>query len=190
MTVLLSIFAVVAAALLSAGITSAIWPLLSHFAPAIPNARSSHRVPTPQGGGIAVIAATLSVTGIIAYVATVPLNIPAAIFAASVFITIVGFVDDVNSIPVLQRLMLQALAVGVILFAAPDDLRIAPTCPLWIERSLLLFAGLWFVNLVNFMDGLDWMTVAETVPVTGAMVLLGWSVDFPAGATIVAAALC
>jgi len=27
--------------------------------------------------------------------------------------------------------------------------------PLWIERGLLLLAGLWFVNLVNFMDGLD-----------------------------------
>jgi hypothetical protein len=28
-----------------------------------------------------------------------------------------------------------------------------PAYPLWIERSLLLLAGLWFVNLVNFMDG-------------------------------------
>ena len=46
-------------------------------------------------------------------------------------------------------------------------LRIVPACPLWIERALLLLAGLWFVNLVNFMDGLDWMTVAEVVPMTG-----------------------
>jgi UDP-N-acetylmuramyl pentapeptide phosphotransferase/UDP-N-acetylglucosamine-1-phosphate transferase len=46
------------------------------------------------------------------------------------------------------------------------------------------------VNLVNFMDGLDWMTVAEVVPITGAMVLLGWFGEFPLSATIVAAALC
>jgi len=40
---------------------------------------------------------------------------------------------------------------------ARPDLRIVPAFPLWIERGLLLLAGLWFVNLVNFMDGLDWM---------------------------------
>ena len=45
---------------------------------------------------------------------------------------------------------------------------------------MLLLAGLWFVNLVNFMDGLDLMTVAEIVPVTGALVLLGWLAELPA----------
>ena len=40
------------------------------------------------------------------------------------------------------------------------------------------------------MDGLDWMTVAEVVPITGAMVLLGWLGELPASTTIVAAALC
>jgi UDP-N-acetylmuramyl pentapeptide phosphotransferase/UDP-N-acetylglucosamine-1-phosphate transferase len=187
----LSLFAVVAAAILSAGMMWAIRPLLLQYAIARPNARSSHRVPTPQGAGIAVIAATLVVAGIIAAFAdTAHLNIPFAIFGASLFIAAVGFADDVKSIPVLPRLMLQAVAVGAILFAAPGDLRIAPACPLWIERGLLLFAGLWFVNLVNFMDGLDWMTVAEVVPITGAMVVLGSIGEFPVSATIVAAALC
>ena len=90
----------------------------------------------------------------------------------------------------LPRLLLQAAAVGAIIFTAPGDLRIVPACPLWIERGLLLLAGLWFVNLVNFMDGLDWMTVAEVVPITGALVMLGLLGEFPASATLVAAALC
>jgi UDP-N-acetylmuramyl pentapeptide phosphotransferase/UDP-N-acetylglucosamine-1-phosphate transferase len=106
------------------------------------------------------------------------------------FIAIVGFADDLKSIPVLTRLMLQAIPVGAILFATPGDLRIVPAFPFWIERSLLLLAGLWFVNLVNFMDGLDWMTVAEVVPVTAAMIVLGSFGEFPLSATIVAAALC
>jgi UDP-N-acetylmuramyl pentapeptide phosphotransferase/UDP-N-acetylglucosamine-1-phosphate transferase len=187
----LSIFAVVAAALLSAGTTRAILPWLLQHTLAKPNARSSHRVPTPQGGGIAVIAATLAVAGTIAaYAATVPLNIPIALSAATLFIAIVGFADDIKSIPVLSRLLLQALAVGAILFTASSDLRIVPACPLWIERELLLLAGLWFVNLVNFMDGLDWMTVAEVVPITGAMIAVGSLGEFPVSATIVAAALC
>jgi UDP-N-acetylmuramyl pentapeptide phosphotransferase/UDP-N-acetylglucosamine-1-phosphate transferase len=52
-----------------------------------------------------------------------------------------------------------------------------------------VLAGLWFVNLVNFMDGVDWMTVAEVVPVTGAIVILGLLGELPQPATIVAAAL-
>ncbi len=135
--------------------------------------------------------ATLVVVGaIVAYADTAHLNVPAAIFAASLFMAMVGFADDIKSIPVPPRLLLQALAVAAILLTAPGDLRIVPACPLWIERGLLLLAGLWFVNLVNFMDGLDWMTVAEVVPITGAIVVLGSVGEFPLSATIVAAALC
>jgi UDP-N-acetylmuramyl pentapeptide phosphotransferase/UDP-N-acetylglucosamine-1-phosphate transferase len=187
---LLLLFATLAAALLSAGITWVIRPLLLRHALARPNARSSHRVPTPQGAGIAVIAATLVVAAtIITYVGTIDLKIPLALFGASLFIATVGFADDVKSIPVLPRLALQALAVGAILFTTSAELRIVPACPLWVERGLLLLAGLWFVNLVNFMDGLDWMTAAEVVPFTGAMVVLGLLGELSLSVTIVAAAL-
>src|SRR5207245_1908224 len=74
-------------------------------------------------------------------------------------------------------------AVAAVLLAAPENLRIVPACPLWLERGLLLLAGLWFVNLVNFMDGLDLMTVAESVPVTRALVLPVWLAELPAPAT-------
>jgi UDP-N-acetylmuramyl pentapeptide phosphotransferase/UDP-N-acetylglucosamine-1-phosphate transferase len=188
---LLALSALIASAVSSAVVTWAIRPLLLRHALARPNTRSSHRVPTPQGAGIAVIAATLVVAGAIMVWSGAPdLKVPVAMFAASLFIAVVGFADDVKSIDVLPRLLLQAAAVGAIIFTSPGDLRIAPVCPLWIERGLLLLAGLWFVNLVNFMDGLDLMTVAEVVPITAAMVILGISADFPGSATLVAAALC
>jgi UDP-N-acetylmuramyl pentapeptide phosphotransferase/UDP-N-acetylglucosamine-1-phosphate transferase len=187
----LSIFAVVAAATLSAGITWAIRPVLLRYALARPNARSSHRIPTPQGAGIAVIAATLLVSATsIARAGPMDIGIPTVVFGATLFIAIVGAADDIKSVPVLPRLILQAVAVGAILFTAPGDLRIVSTCPLWIERGLLLVVGVWFVNLVNFMDGLDWMTVAEVVPITAAMLVLGSLGESPVSATIVAAALC
>jgi UDP-N-acetylmuramyl pentapeptide phosphotransferase/UDP-N-acetylglucosamine-1-phosphate transferase len=187
----LTLSALLAAAGLSAIITWAVRPLLLRHALAQPNARSSHRIPTPQGAGIAVITATLLVAGAIMVCggATDP-KLPAAIFAGSLFMAIVGFADDVKSIDVLPRLLLQAVAVGAIIFTSSSDLRIAPVCPLWLERGLLLLAGLWFVNLVNFMDGLDLMTAAEVVPITAAMVILGSLTDFPVPATLVAAALC
>jgi UDP-N-acetylmuramyl pentapeptide phosphotransferase/UDP-N-acetylglucosamine-1-phosphate transferase len=55
----------------------------------------------------------------------------------------------------------------------PSETQILPFLPWWAERACLLFSGVWLVNVVNFMDGIDWITVAEVVPVTGAIVLLG-----------------
>jgi len=186
---LLSLLAVVLAAACSACLTWALRPLLQRYALARPNARSSHRVPTPQGAGIAVIAATLLVTAAIIAGAGSIDAIPFAVFAATLFIALVGVGDDIRTIPVLPRLLLQAVAVAAVVLSAPGEVRIAPACPLWIERGVVMLAGLWFVNLVNFMDGLDWMTAAEAVPVSGALLALGWFGDFPASATILAAAL-
>jgi UDP-N-acetylmuramyl pentapeptide phosphotransferase/UDP-N-acetylglucosamine-1-phosphate transferase len=61
--------------------------------------------------------------------------------------------------------------------------------PWWIERAGLFLAGVWFVNLVNFMDGIDWMTVAEFVPVSGALLVLGLAGTLPLLPAVVAAAL-
>src|ERR1700723_3158093 len=115
----LFLFAIVAAAMLSAGMTWAIRPMLLRHALARPNARSSHRIPTPQGAGIAVIAATLLITAAtVAFAPAGHLEIPISLFAATLFIAAVGFADDVKSIAVLPRLVLQAAAVGVIIFIA------------------------------------------------------------------------
>lgn len=189
--ILLSLIAAVLAASISAVLIRATRPVLLRVALAKPNARSSHRIPTPQGAGIAVTAATLLAAGIVIVLAGSPdLAIPFTVFAACLFIAVVGFADDIHSLPVIPRLLLQAAAVAAVLFSVPGDLRLVPACPLWLERGLLLIAGLWFVNLVNFMDGLDLMTVAEVVPVTAALGLLGWSGDLSLSAALLATALC
>jgi UDP-N-acetylmuramyl pentapeptide phosphotransferase/UDP-N-acetylglucosamine-1-phosphate transferase len=185
-----SLSAVALAAMLSACMIWAVRPLLLRHALAKPNARSSHRVPTPQGAGISVVTATLLVAGVvIASDGSTSANFPAVVFGATALMAMVGLADDVKTIPVLPRLILQGLSVGAILVVASGELRIVPACPLWIERAGLFLAGLWFVNLVNFMDGIDWMTVAEVVPVTGALVVLGALGDLTPPTMIAAAAL-
>jgi len=166
-------------------------PFLLKHVLARPNARSSHKVPTPQGAGIAVVLATLAAAGLLlASRSGIPPNLPLTVFGATVFIAAVGFADDIRPIPILPRLLLQALAVGALLAASPSEFRIIPAFPFWLERGLLLLAGLWFINLVNFMDGLDWMTVAEIVPITAAMTVLGLYGELPPSAAVIAAALC
>lgn len=183
-----AVLALIGGALICAALIVLLRPLLRRYALARPNARSSHIIPTPQGAGIAVIAATLPVAA--AWSSGDGLAVPLVLFGATLFIAVVGFVDDVRPIPVLPRLLLQAAAVAAVIFAAPAQLRIVPACPFLIERSLLVLAGLWFVNLVNFMDGLDLITVSEVVPITAALVLLGWLGNLPEPVVMIAAALC
>jgi UDP-N-acetylmuramyl pentapeptide phosphotransferase/UDP-N-acetylglucosamine-1-phosphate transferase len=73
--------------------------------------------------------------------------------------------------------------------ALPAELRIFPGLPWWFERTLMLIGILWFVNLVNFMDGIDWIVVAEVVPVSAALVIAGVLGGLPNDAILVAVAL-
>ena len=182
-----------AAALISAALIVALHPLLARYALARPTARSSHTKPTPQGGGIAVIAAmTLVTAGALLLFPGLfddPRPLTGAL-AAVLGLALVGVTDDVRPLAALPRLVLQAAAVTVVLATLPAEMRILPLLPWWLERALLLIGGVWFVNLTNFMDGIDWMTVAEVVPVTAALALFGALGALPPGATAVSFALC
>ena len=185
---LLLFFAVTSAAALSAGMLWATRPLLQRYTLARPNARSSHQTPTPQGAGVALVPSTLLIAA--ACSAMLDIAPPLELFAATLLLAFIGLVDDIKSAPVLPRLLIQTAAISMVLSLAPPDLRLVAACPVGVERTLLLLAALWFVNLVNFMDGLDLMTVSEVVPITGALLVLGILGEYPASATIVAAALC
>ncbi len=181
------------AAFASGGLIWLLRPLWRHYALAKPNARSSHKAPTSQGGGAVVVVVTIVSVALAAAIIPSTHNETLQVWltlAAAALLAIVGAVDDVKTIDVLPRLLLQMLAVGIVVAALPADLRIVQSLPWWIERTLLLLGGMWFVNLVNFMDGLDWMTVAETVPLTAALAIFGLIGLLPATATVVAVALC
>ena len=150
-------------------------PWLERYALVSPNARSSHQRPTPQGGGIAVVVATLVVAwGAVDPAPACSTRLEAvqflAVTAAAALLALVGAIDDIRTLPAALRLVLQCVAVGAVIAALPTELQILPLLPWWVERACLFVGGVWFVNLVNFMDGIDWMTVAEVVPVTGAIV--------------------
>jgi UDP-N-acetylmuramyl pentapeptide phosphotransferase/UDP-N-acetylglucosamine-1-phosphate transferase len=181
------------AALVSALLIIILRPLLARYALARPNARSSHTIPTPQGGGIAIVAATIAVSyGASTFLPASAVGIisPAILLAAVVLIAAVGIMADIHLIAVTPRLLLQALAVTTVIYTLPVELRVLPILPWWIERVALIAGGLWFVNLVNFMDGLDWMTVAEVVPITAALAPIGVLGILPPQAMLISLALC
>lgn len=183
-----------AAAVLAAVLCVALRPLLLRYALARPNARSSHKVPTPQGGGIAVLGGAFLALGMSLWLAPVEGEAPRAVLALALAVTglgIVGAWDDIRPLPASLRLVLQAVCVGFVLFYVAPELRLFPEwLPLPVERALALLAGVWFVNLVNFMDGLDWITVAGIVPPAAALALAGMAGTIDPVTGWLAAGLC
>jgi len=181
------------AALLTAGLIILAWPWLKSYALARPNERSSHYQPTPQGGGVAVVVTTLAVAwgGIAVLFPLVPDHGGQflVVTAAAIFLGCVGAIDDLRTLPATLRLSLQFIAVGAVIAALPNELHVLPLLPWWVERACLLIGCVWLVNLVNFMDGIDWITVADVLPVTGAIILLGMFGVVGLVPAIVAAAL-
>jgi UDP-N-acetylmuramyl pentapeptide phosphotransferase/UDP-N-acetylglucosamine-1-phosphate transferase len=159
---------------LSASLILFLKPMFARYFIAHPNARSAHSVPTPQGAGLAVMAALLIVCAAslsLGIGATSPSLVP--VLTAAVFLTLLGAYDDAHAISVLLRLGAQALAALIVVTTLPEGFQLLPELlPLALERVLLVIGIMWFVNAINFLDGLDWMMVAQVVPMTLGIVIL------------------
>ncbi len=132
-----------------------------------PNDRSSHERPTPRGGGIAVIAALVATWGgAAAWAASggaaLPPGLP-VVLAAAVVLALVSWADDRRGLPAGLRLAVHVVAVGVAIPAmAGSALFFQGLLPEALDRAAAAFLWLWFLNLYNFMDGIDGLAGAET----------------------------
>ena len=182
----------VIASVLSAALIAGSRTLLVRYAMARPNARSSHSKPTPQGGGIGVIGATIIAVSGVTLLTPETLGEPGwvvILFASVIALAALGFIDDIRPLNALPRIILQIAATALVVSTLPIDFRIVPSLPWWLERACILIGCVWFINLVNFMDGIDWMTVAEVVPITAGLSIFGLMGALPRDATVVAIAL-
>jgi len=187
-----SLLTLVIAAAASAALIVALKPLFARYAMARPNARSSHTQPTPQGGGIPVVAATIVAVLAGAAIAGTAAATTADLWplaAAVLLLAVTGACDDIFHLPVAPRLLAQFIAAGIVVAMLPAEARILPLLPWWVERAVLLVVGVYAVNVVNFMDGLDWMTVAEVVPVAAGLWILSLAGALAPAETAVAIAL-
>ncbi len=159
---------------LSAGLIFVLKPLLIRYALAHPNDRSSHVTATPQGAGLAVMVSLLIVTiaaMLLGVITPPPSLVP--VLAGAVLLTAIGALDDAHALPVTWRLLGEALIAAAIVLTLPQDFRLLPDLlPLIVERALMVIGVIWFVNAINFLDGLDWMTVAQVVPITLGVAML------------------
>lgn len=176
-------------AVLSALLILVLRPILMRHLLAQPNARSSHTTPTPQGAGLAVMASVFAGCTLGLLFAPAEPSLLGVLVAAA-GLTLLGAIDDAYGLSVTSRLTGQALAAIVLVETLPDDLRLFPDLmPAGVEDALLVLGIVWFVNAVNFLDGLDWMTVAQVVPMTIGIAALHVLGAVPATVTLLALAL-
>ncbi len=138
-----------------------------------PNERSSHQNPTPRGGGIVVVAVLVLALSAIQIASGAPLWRSAVLTVALAALAAVSWLDDRRGADWRLRLAVQLIAVAAGLFA----IGIGPLAdrlgaPSWLVGIPLALAWVWFVNLYNFMDGIDGITGMETACIGVGLVAL------------------
>jgi Fuc2NAc and GlcNAc transferase len=160
-----------------------------------PNARSSHSLPTPRGGGLAIVAAfTLAILFLYRRGDVSPAL--AMALAGALPVAAIGFLDDHRHVPVRWRLLVQVSAAfwAVFWLGGGESIQVGGAVyPLgWFGFLASGFFIVWMLNLFNFMDGIDGIAGIEVVSVAmSALILLssGMPAPDPAGLGGVLAAL-
>lgn len=135
----------------------------------VPNARSSHTAPTPRGGGVAIVAATLAGLPVLAAAGALSWAALWALAGAGGLVALIGFLDDHGHIAARWRLLAHFAAAAwalawlggappLLLFGAQVDLG-------WLGTGLAAVYLVWLLNLYNFMDGIDGIASVEAIAV-------------------------
>ncbi len=141
-----------------------------------PNERSSHTTPTPRGGGLALMGVIL--LGWAGYGASSSTPLPGFwfIFAGSIALMAISWLDDLKNLSPKSRLLVQIIVVCTSLWGITHDgqsIKLFPEIiPQWLDYLFITLAWIWFINLYNFMDGIDGITGVETSSITLGLVLI------------------
>ena len=136
-----------------------------------PNERSSHFDPTPRGGGIAV---TISI--LLAWIALHKVGLVASSFVSialgTSLLALVSWIDDLRGLSPGMRLVAQGAAVTIGILVLPST---RSALEAWLGSTLFFVAAglvwVWWINLFNFMDGIDGLAVSEAAAICSGLLL-------------------
>ncbi|WP_312721878.1 MraY family glycosyltransferase [Stutzerimonas kunmingensis] len=141
----------------------------------VPNARSSHSVPTPRGGGVAIVLVVAVLLAILAGSGLAGMSLAWAVLGAGPTVAVLGFADDHGHIAARWRLLGHFMAAAWALFwlgGLPPVQLFGFTLELgWLGHLLALVFIVWLLNLYNFMDGIDGIASIEAISVCAGALL-------------------
>ncbi len=185
-------FLVTATAALTAALT---WAYLlamrarKHLEP--PTSRGMHGAPVVTGAGAVIVAVTIGISAIGSVRGFTGSH--ALLLVAAACLAAMSWIDDLRGgLTPAARLLGHALAVTFLLLSLGEEQRLLRAVPTGAERVLLGLAWVWFINLFNFMDGIDGLAGTEAIAIAGGYVLVAGlpAFDEPAAnlALVIAAA--
>ncbi len=131
-----------------------------------PSERSSHTVPTPTGGGIAVLAGLAPAWLCIATLSDAAPAGLAVIVGLAAALAVLSWIDDLKDLAPAVRLAAQAVVVIAALVFAPFPAPVfGGLLPPMLDTLVVALLWLWFINLFNFMDGIDGIAGVETAAI-------------------------
>ncbi|ABY97285.1 glycosyltransferase family 4 protein [Pseudomonas sp. SbB1] len=144
----------------------------------VPNARSSHSIPTPRGGGVSIVLAFLAALAVMTLQAGAQTDALVALGGAGALIAVLGFMDDHGHIAARWRLLGHFAAAVWILYwlgGLPVLQVFGWSLDLgWAGAVLAAIYLVWLLNLYNFMDGIDGIASVEAITVCLGACLLYW----------------
>lgn len=161
---IISVFTFVTGFMLSLGLTARMRTfLLKRAMLDVPSIRSSHKMPTPRGGELALL--LILIPGIVIAAFTEDhYDIKAGLIAAVILLGLVSWLDDKRGTSPILRLSLHMLAACLGSMSFPLDVTLfGGHIPFWLDRVIMIVGWAWFINLYNFMDGIDGITGTETI---------------------------
>jgi Fuc2NAc and GlcNAc transferase len=159
----------------------------------IPNARSSHALPTPRGGGLAIVATFSATVLVLALGRQLDVKTAALLLVSGGIVAATGYLDDRRSLPAQWRFGAHFLAAGIFVvligkvpqsFLVDFGLR-----QQWLGALVVVLALTWSTNLFNFMDGIDGIAASEAAFIAGAAAWINLQKGDP-GLTLALVSLC
>ena len=140
-----------------------------------PNERSSHNVPTPRGGGVAVVVSYIVGVILLIYLDQLSQHIGLTLIVAGFLIALLGFLDDHGHINSMLRLAIHFMvATGVVVsLGGFSEVKIFNNFSLGFSANIIAVLFLvWLLNLYNFMDGINGIASVEAITTMMSMVVI------------------
>lgn len=149
----------------------------------VPNDRSSHTVPTPRGGGVAIVVTFLACTVALSLFGFIDVPTLVALLGAGTGIAVLGFLDDHGHIDARWRLLGHFAAAAWGLYWIPGlpvlSMYGYNITTVWLITPFAVLYLVWLLNLYNFMDGIDGLASIEAISICLCVGLIYWSVGLP-----------
>lgn len=132
--------------------------------------QTSVHAPTPRGGGLGVTPVIAVLWATIWYFFPDPTYRMAMLGTLVLFVPLatISWMDDKHSVgmTVRVRMLIQCFAIAIPILLLPSDTTVClGYLPLWLDRALTILGWWWFMNLFNFMDGINGISGVEAATI-------------------------